>query len=42
MNSGGNNIKCMVPLRQGVCSSSAICPAVLRCTRSLASAWRVM
>ena len=42
MNSGGDITKCVVPSRQGVFSLSTTCPAALQCTRSLASAERVM
>ena len=42
MNSRGDIIRCVVPSRQGVLSLSTTCPAALVCTRSLASAGRVM
>jgi len=42
MNSSGDITKCVVPSRQGVLSLSTTCPAALVCTRSLASAGRVM
>jgi hypothetical protein len=42
MNSSGDITKCVVPSRQAVFSVSTTCPAALHCTRSLASAERVM
>jgi hypothetical protein len=42
MNSSGETTKCVMPSRQGVLSFNATCPAALVCTRSLASAGRVM
>ena len=42
MNSSGDITMCVVPSRQGVLSLSTTCPAALHCTRSLASAARVM
>ena len=42
MNSSGDITRCVVQSRQCVFSLSAICPAALHCTRSLARAGRVM
>ena len=42
MNSSGNITMCVVPSRQAVLSLSTTCQALLMCTRSLASAVRVM
>ena len=38
----GDITMCVVSSRQGVLSLSTMCPAALVCTRSLASAGRVM
>ena len=42
MNSSGDMARCVVPSHQGVFNLSTTCPAALVCTRSLASAGRVM
>jgi len=42
LNSSGRITKCVVPSRQRVLSLSTTWPAALVCTRSLASAGRVM
>ncbi len=42
MNSSGDSTRCVVPSRQGVFGFSTTWPAALHCTRSLASAGRVM
>jgi len=42
MNSSGDITKCVAPSRHAVFSLSTTCPAALVCTRSLASAERVM
>ena len=42
MNSSGDMTRCVVPSRQAVLSLGTTCPAALVCTRSLASAERVM
>ena len=42
LNSSGDITRCVVPSRHGVLSLSTTCPAALVCTRSLASAGRVM
>ncbi|HYN62239.1 MAG TPA: hypothetical protein VET87_22285 [Rubrivivax sp.] len=42
MNSSGDMTECVVPSRRGVFSFNTPCPAALVCTRSLASAGRVM
>jgi len=42
MNSSGDMTKCVMPSRQGVLSFNTTCSAAFVCTRSLASAGRVM
>jgi len=42
MNSSGDITMCVVPSRQAVLSLRTTCPALLICTRSLASAGRVL